>query len=297
MGQAWVERYPIARQTFAEADETLDIPLSALCWHGPEEDLQLTANTQPALLATAVAVLRVVQEMGVEPVAVAGHSLGEYSALVAAGSLDFGDALRLVRRRGEAMQEAVPVGQGAMAAILGLDADDVQTAASAASSEEICTVANLNAPGQIVIAGHTGAVQRAIDLCKEKGARRAILLPVSAPFHSPLMAPARASLAPFLQQAAFSDPGVPVVCNIDARPVMTGDQARDALTRQIDGPVRWAESVEWMAADGGAELFVEVGPGKVLTGLSRRIAPQIKTVSLSEPEGLEKLQERLDEPV
>ena len=297
MGQGWVERYPSARRAFEEADDTLGQPISELCWHGPEEDLQLTANTQPALLASSVAILRVLQEMGIEPVVVAGHSLGEYSALVAAGSLEYPDALRLVRRRGEAMQEAVPVGRGSMAAILGLDDSDVQAAASQASGEEVCTVANFNAPGQSVIAGHTAAVERAIELCKEKGARRAILLPVSAPFHSPLMAPARASLTPFLRQATFEDPGVPVVTNIDAMPVKTGDAARDALRRQIDGPVRWVESVEWMAGPGEAELFVEVGPGKVLTGLNRRIAPQIKTVSLGEPEGIEKLHERLGKSI
>ncbi len=295
MGRGWVDRYPSARLAFEEADDTLGMSLSALCWSGPEEDLQLTANTQPALLASSVAILRVLQEVGVEPVVVAGHSLGEYSALVAAGSLEYGDALQLVRRRGEAMQEAVPVGQGSMAAILGLDDDEVRAAASQASSEEVCTVANLNAPGQIVIAGHTRAVERAVELCKERGARRAILLPVSAPFHSPLMAPARESLTPFLRQTTFEDPGVPVVTNIDAAPAGTGDEARDALRRQIDGPVRWVESVEWMAAQGGAELFAEVGPGKVLTGLNRRIAPQIKTVSLNEPAGLETLQERLGE--
>jgi len=297
MGQGWVDRYPCARLAFEEADDTLGMPLSALCWTGPEADLQLTANTQPALLASSVAILRVLQESGVEPVVVAGHSLGEYSALVASGSLEYGDALRLVRRRGEAMQEAVPVGQGSMAAILGLDDDEVRAAASQASGEEVCTVANLNAPGQIVIAGHTRAVERTVDLCKEKGARRAILLPVSAPFHSPLMAPARQGLTPFLQQVTFADPGVPVVTNIDARPARTAEEARDALRRQIDGPVRWVESVEWMAEQGGAELFVEVGPGKVLTGLNRRIAPQIKTISLNEPKGLETLQERLGETV
>lgn len=297
MGQAWAEKYPIARQAFAQADETLGFPLTKLCWDGPEEELQLTANTQPALLATSIAILRVIRELDVEPVMVAGHSLGEYSALVAADGLEYPEALQLVRRRGEAMQEAVPVGEGSMAAILGLEADAVMAVASEAAGDQICTVANYNAPGQIVIAGHTEAVERAVELCKEEGARRALLLPVSAPFHSPLMAPARESLAPFLKRATFTNPEVPVVTNIDARPALTGDETRDALRRQIDGPVRWVESVEWMVAEGGADLFVEVGPGKVLTGLNRRIAPQIKTISLSEPEGLAKLQERLGESI
>lgn len=295
MGRSWADQFPVARQTFAEADDHLGFPLSDLCWNGPENDLQLTANTQPALLAAAVAVHRVIHEMGIEPAIVAGHSLGEYSSLVAAGGLEFGDALQLVRRRGEAMQKAVPVGQGSMAAILGLDAAEVQSAVAEAAGDEICVVANYNAPGQIVIAGHAQAVERAIQRCKDRGARRAVLLPVSAPFHSPLMAPARESLTPFLEATDFSDPEVPVVCNIDAVPVTTANQAREALRRQIDGPVRWVESVEWMARQAGTELFLEMGPGKVLTGLNRRIAPEIKTISLSEPEGLVKLQERLGE--
>lgn len=295
MGRAWAQEHPVARRAFAEADELLGLSLADLCWQGPEEELQLTANTQPALLATSVAILRVLQEEGIEPVAVAGHSLGEYSALVASGCLEYGEALRLVRRRGKAMQEAVPVGQGSMAAILGLEAREVLEATAQASGDEVCTVANYNAPGQIVVAGHTRAVEHAVELCKQRGARRAVMLPVSAPFHCPLMAPARESLTPFLEQATFANPAVPVVCNIDAEPVRTGDQARDALRRQIDGPVRWDESVSWMAAAERTELFVEVGPGKVLTGLNRRITPEIKTISLSEPEGLQKLMERLAE--
>ena len=295
MGKDWAKRYPVARQVYREADEILGFSLSDLCWLGPEEELQLTANTQPALLATSVAILRVVQDHGLEAIAVAGHSLGEYSALVAAGSIDFESALQLVRRRGLAMQEAVPVGQGSMAAILGLEAAAVRQAASEASGDEICSVANYNAPGQIVIAGHIGAVERAVEVCKERGARRAVLLPVSAPFHCSLMAPARKVLTPFLERASFSDPSIPAICNIDARPVKTGAEAQDALRRQIDGPVRWIESVEWMAGEADADLFAEVGPGKVLMGLNRKITPQIKTISLSEPTGLEKLQERLGE--
>lgn len=295
MGQTWADESPVARQTFAEADDSLEFALSQLCWHGPEADLQLTANTQPALLATSIAVFRVLQEEGVNPIAVAGHSLGEYSALVAAGALEFGQALRLVRRRGEAMQEAVPLGEGSMAAILGLEAEDVRAATHEAAPGEVCSVANYNAPGQVVIAGQVQAVDRAVELCKAKGARRAVLLPVSAPFHCPLMAPARESLTPYLRQTNFQDPRVPVICNVDARPVGTADEAREALRRQIDGAVRWDDCVRWMASEEGTDLFVEVGPGKVLTGLNRRITPKIKTLPLGEPGGLVKLRARLEE--
>lgn len=295
MGQTWAQEFSEAREAFSQADEALGFSVSDLCWQGPEEDLQLTANTQPALLASSVAILRVLQNRGIEPAVVAGHSLGEYSALVAAGALEYLQALRLVRRRGEAMQDAVPVGQGSMAAIMGLESELVQSAADRASGEEICTVANFNAPGQIVIAGHTAAVERTVKLCKEQGARRTVLLPVSAPFHCPLMAPAREALTPYLDQTVFVDPGVPVISNIDAQPVATGEQARDALRRQIDGPVRWVESVDWMATNASVDLFVEVGPGRVLTGLNRRITPAIKTISLSEPAGLAKLLERLED--
>lgn len=295
MGQAWANQYPEARQAYAEADDALGFAISEMCWSGPESDLQLTANTQPALLATAVAILRVVEKSVVSPVAVAGHSLGEYAALVAAGSLQYSDALRLVRRRGEFMQEAVPVGVGAMAAILGLAASEVAAVTAAVPADEVCTVANLNAPDQTVIAGHTGAVERAVEQCQERGARRAIMLPVSAPFHSPLMVPARENLTPFLEETEFLDPEIPVVSNIDAMPTVSGAAARDALVRQIDGPVRWVESVIWLADQANVELFVEVGPGRVLAGLNRRIAPQAKTISLHEPGGLEKLQERLGE--
>ena len=293
MGLQWAKANPVAKRAFKEADDVLGWSLSDLCWKGPEKDLQLTANTQPALLAASVAVLRVLQQEGIEPIAVAGHSLGEYSALVAAGALEYPQALHLVRRRGEAMQEAVP--EGSMAAILGLEAEEVRAATQEAALGEICTVANYNAPGQIVIAGGLEAVQRAIGLCQEKGARRAVTLPVSAPFHCPLMASARESLTPFLEETGFSDPQMPVISNVDARPVRTGDEAREALRRQIDGPVRWDECVRWMADRESAELFLEVGPGKVLTGLNRRITPQIKTLSLGEPEGWIRLRERLDE--
>lgn len=293
MGKSWAERFEVAKATFAEADEALDLPISRLCWEGPAEELQLTANTQPAILTVSIAIQRVLDQQGVEPILLAGHSLGEYSALVAAGALGFADALRLVRERGERMQAAVPVGDGAMAAILGLDANEVAEVSQLAAEGEVCAVANLNAPGQTVIAGHARAVERAVGLAKGKGARRAMLLPVSAPFHSPLMAPARRGLTPRLENTAFADPHPVVVSNIDAAPVRTGDEARSALERQIDGPVRWVEVVEWMVTQGRTEVFAEVGPGTVLAGLIRRISPGSAAVSVNEPDAIDKLMETL----
>jgi len=288
MGQGWAEASATVRETFEEADAALGEPLSKLCWEGPEEELQLTANTQPALLATSVAIYRGVQEKGIVPVAVAGHSLGEYSALVAAGSLAFADALRLVRQRGLFMQEAVPVGEGAMAAIIALDTEAVEAIAADASEGQVCALANLNGNGQTVIAGHRGAVERAVELAKERGARKAVLLAVSAPFHSPLMAPAREALTPLLEATQFADPTVPVVTNVDGQPVTTGDAARQALVRQVDSAVRWTESIAHMAEAMGIEAFAEVGPGKVLTGLNRRIARGTKCWSLAEPGAIDR---------
>lgn len=285
MGSAWVEAHPESKAVFQEADAALP-GLAELCWQGPAEELQLTANTQPAILATSIAIYRAAAPSLGQPALVAGHSLGEYSALVASGVLTFADALRLVRRRGELMQEAVPVGAGGMAAILGLEVAAVEALAAEAAQDESCGVANYNEPKQTVIAGHRAAVERAAELAKERGARRAMVLPVSAPFHSPLMAPARVGLTPMLEETAFSDPVMPVVTNVDARPVSTGAEARDALIRQIDQPVRWVESVEWMAREGGIQEFVEVGPGAVLTGLVRRITREVATVNLAEPEKL-----------
>lgn len=297
MGRAWAELYPQARAVFEEADTALGEPLSRLCWEGPEADLQLTRNTQPAILTCSIAVLRALQadeRVAAQPPALlAGHSLGEYSAQVAAGALDFADAVRLVRRRGELMQAAVPVGVGAMAAVLGLAPDAVAEVAAAASSpDEVCAVANYNSPEQTVIAGHRAAVERALALAKERGAKRALPLPVSAPFHSPLMAPARAGLEPFLNATTFQDPRPPVVCNVDAAEVTDGAAARQALIRQVDGPVRWVESVHAMAA-AGVTLFLEIGPGAVLTGLSKRIEPNAKAMSISEPAALESLAREL----
>ena len=290
MGRALAEAFPEARAVFEEADDTLGFPLSGLCFEGPEDELQLTANTQPAIVAMSVAVLRCYRARGpapAPPAFVAGHSLGEYSALVAAGALELADALRLVRARGQAMQRAVPVGEGAMAAVLGLSEEDTAAVAAEAARETggVCQLANLNAPGQIVIAGAAAAVGRAVELADERGARRAIPLPVSAPFHCALMAPARAAMAPLIRDVPMADPEVPVVCNVDAAEVTTAAAARDALIRQIDGAVRWSESVAMMASR-GVERLVEIGPGKVLSGLGRRIERSLKVKAIAEPEDL-----------
>ena len=289
MGRDWAEAFEDARQAFDEADQALGFGLSRLCWEGPEEELQLTANTQPAILTCSIAIHRVIarRQPGLVPVAMAGHSLGEYSALVAAGALDFATALRLVRRRGELMQEAVPVGVGAMAALMGIDSDVIYEVAREVAGEEVCAVANLNSPQQTVIAGHRAAVERAIAAAKERGARVAKLLPVSAPFHSPLMAPARRALEPLLAAAEFQDPSVPVVTNIDAAPAATGAAARDALERQVDGPVRWVESVRWMVDAAGVDTFLEVGFGKVLASLGRRIERDLTWTAMPEPKAVE----------
>ncbi len=288
MGRAWAEAYPEARAVFDESDRVLGFELTRLCWEGPAEELALTANLQPALVATSVAILRAAASRLPVPVAVAGHSLGEYSALVAAGTLDLADALRLVRRRGELMQEAVPVGEGAMAAILALDDAAVEALVAEVAGEQVLAVANKNAPGQVVIAGHREAVERAVEMARERRGKPRIL-PVSAPFHSPLMAPAREGLEPLLAATEFRDPSVPVVTNVDAAPVVTGLGARDALVRQVDSPVRWVETVEWMADEAGVTSFIEVGPGAVLSGTIRRIRPDAKRVGLAEPAGLDAL--------
>ncbi len=271
MGRDLAERYPSARAVFDEVDQALGFDLSGLCFGGPEEELQLTANTQPAILATSVAAYRALSEQGARPDFVAGHSLGEYSALVAAGALNLGVAARLVRRRGELMQEAVPVGVGAMAAILGISPEKVAEACEAAAQGRVCAPANFNSPEQTVIAGHKEAIERAVEECKARGARRAMMLKVSAPFHSALMRPAQEKMIEPLNAAHFNDLLFPIVNNVDAAIVTAGPPSRDALIRQISAPVRWTESVVRML-DEGVDTFVEVGPGKVLIGLVKAIA-------------------------
>lgn len=286
MGQAAAAAYPEARDAMAEADAALGDDLSGLCFNGPDERLVLTENTQPAILAVSVALCRVLTARGIVPSFVAGHSLGEYSAHVAAGTFSFADALRTVRRRGRYMQEAVPVGQGAMAAILGLDAAKVAQACEEASQGEVVSPANLNAPGQVVIAGSRDAVARAIDRAKALGAKRAIPLPVSAPFHCALMKPAEDRLAPDLRALAVSDPRMPVVANVDGQPRTDGRAAIEALVRQVSSPVRW-EDVMLRLASEGVRKYVEVGPGAVLTGLGRKIVKDATFVSIEEPAGLD----------
>jgi [acyl-carrier-protein] S-malonyltransferase len=288
MGKSLAERFPIAQQAFAEADDALGFAISDLCFNGPESDLKLTENTQPALLAVSVAAYRVLQETGLQPNYVAGHSLGEYSALVAAGSLGFDDALRLVRKRGRYMQEAVPPGIGAMAALLKLPEGKLDSVLAEAAQGEVVTAANLNSPDQIVIAGHAGAVQRAMDLAKAAGARRAMLLPVSAPFHCPLMKPAQDRLAADLNTAEFRDLAPPLVNNWQARMVTSGPEAREGLYRQVPNPVRWLDAMRLLAAE-GVTRFIEVGAGAVLTGLLRNIDPELQGIKFGEADDWEKL--------
>lgn len=274
MGKTLAEKFPVAQKTFSEADDALGFPLSKLCFEGPAETLQLTENTQPALLAVSIAAFRVLQEQGVHPDYVAGHSLGEYSALVASGSLNFADALRLVRKRGQYMQAAVPAGIGAMAALLKLPDGKLEAILAEASQGEIVSAANLNSPDQTVIAGHAAAVQRAVELAKTAGARRAILLQVSAPFHCSLMQPAQEKLAADLNATEFRDLAVPLVNNWHAALIRTGAEAREGLYQQVPNPVRWTETIRKLASE-GVTRFVEVGAGGVLTGLLKNINPEL----------------------
>jgi [acyl-carrier-protein] S-malonyltransferase len=286
MGREISEKFPIARAAFDEADSVLDSPISRLCFEGTEDELKLTENTQPAILATSVAVFRVLEENGVRPDFVAGHSLGEYSALVAAGAMKLSEAAPLVRRRGRYMQEAVPVGDGAMAAVLGLDLRAVQGVCEQASQEQVVAPANLNSPGQIVIAGNREAVERAVNLAKDAGAKRAILLQVSAPFHCSLLKPAENRLSPDLDNCSFSDLKYPLVTNVDARPIRTAAEARDALKRQVSRPVLWHETIQ-LLLDQGVRTFVEVGPGKVLLGLIRSIDKSVKMLNAEDEKSVE----------
>jgi [acyl-carrier-protein] S-malonyltransferase len=286
MGRELYEKYPAARAVFDEADAALGFSLSRLCFEGPEDRLKLTENTQPAILTTSIAAYRILEERGVRPDFVAGHSLGEYSALVAAGALRLSDAVSLVRRRGRYMQEAVPVGVGAMAALLGIDLNTVLSVCERAGEGQVIAPANLNSPGQIVVAGHREAVERAVNLAKEAGAKRAILLQVSAPFHCALLKPAEDRLAIDLDAVAFADLKFPLITNVDARPITIADDARSGLKRQVSRPVRWQESVEFMLA-AGAGRFVESGPGKVLLGLVRSIDKSVAMFNVEDEKSLE----------
>ena len=292
MGKDLFERFPVARETFDQADEALGKKLSQLCFEGPEDQLRLTENTQPAILTVSVAAWRVLEEKGIKPGFVAGHSLGEYSAHVAAGTVNFSDAVRTVRNRGKYMQEAVPVGTGAMAAILGMSLDAVGAICGDAAQGEVCEPANINSPDQIVISGHAAAVERAVKLAQERGAKRAILLPVSAPFHCSLMKPAQEKLAVDLQKLQFAAPKIPVVCNVYATPVEDGESSREALIRQVTGSVNWSDSMR-LLIERGVQTFVEVGPGKVLCGLMRQIDRSKKCLNVEDEASLQKTLEYL----
>lgn len=289
MGRELAERFPVAAETFAEADAALGFSLSKLCFEGPEADLRLTENTQPAIMTVSVAAARVLAGNGVQPALAAGHSLGEWSAHVAAGTLSFADAVRAVKARGAAMQKAVPAGQGAMAAVLALDAARVVEACEEAARETglVVQAANLNSPNQTVISGAAAAVEKASALCKAKGARRAVPLPVSAPFHCALMQPAQEEVARVLAGIALERPRIPVAANVSGGLVATAEAARDALIRQVTGAVRWVDCVQALKA-AGASAFVEVGPGKVLCGLLKQIDGELKSLNVEDAASFEK---------
>lgn len=288
MGRELARMYPVAQETFLEADAALGFKLSQVCWEGPEDKLRLTEITQPAILTVAVAAFRVLQEKGITPAITAGHSLGEYSAQVAAGTLDFRDAVCTVHHRGRYMQEAVPVGEGAMAAVLGMSIHQLQQVCNEAAHGGVCQPANINSPDQIVISGSKAAVERAAEMAKHRGAKRAIMLPVSAPFHSALMQPAQDRLAPDLQALAFHSMRVPVVTNVDAEVVSDPDQARDALIRQVTGAVQWEPCMRVLIGR-GISTFIEVGPGKVLCGLMRQIDKSRTCLNVEDEASLQKV--------
>jgi [acyl-carrier-protein] S-malonyltransferase len=294
MGRELVEQFAVAKSTFAEADEALGFSLSKLCFEGPEEDLRLTENTQPAILTNSVAVWRVLAAEGVTPALAAGHSLGEWSAHVAAGTLSFADAVRAVKARGRAMQQAVPAGQGGMAAVLMLDAAQVIEACAEAAAEtgQVVAAANINSPSQTVISGALHAVEKAIAICKAKGARRAVMLPVSAPFHCALMQPAQEDLARVLGGVTLRDPQIPVAANVTGKLVTTASEARDALIQQVTSEVRWVGCVQTLVA-AGANVFVEAGPGKVLTGLMKQIDAGQRALNVEDAASLEKTKAEL----
>ena len=285
MGKELAEKYAVARAVFEEADDALGFSVTKICFEGTEDELKLTANTQPAILTVSVAVHRVLAEKGLTADFVAGHSLGEYSALVAAGALKFSDAVHLVRKRGAYMQEAVPPGVGAMAAIMGLSHAVVADACKRAADREVCSAANLNSPEQTVISGHAGAVKRAVEIASQLGAKRAVILPVSAPFHSALMMPAQERLAEDLNKTEFGPLRVPLVTNVDADTIGSGAEAREALVRQVTAAVRWEESVRTLI-DEGVNTFVEVGPSRVLTGLLRQIERSVAALNVEDEKSL-----------
>jgi [acyl-carrier-protein] S-malonyltransferase len=292
MGRDLAENFPESRAVFEEADAALGFPLSKLCFEGSEDDLKLTENTQPAILTVSVAAYRALESRGVVPDFAAGHSLGEYSALVAAGSLDFSSAVKLVRQRGRYMQEAVPPGEGAMAAILGLSPADVADVCKKAAGSEVVSSANLNSPEQTVIAGSAAAVKRAVEIASQSGAKRAVILSVSAPFHCSLLMPAQQRLEPDLRAASFGPLRFPLITNVDAEAITSGDEARDALIRQVTLPVRWLESVREMI-DSGVNIFVEVGPGKVLSGLLRQIDRSVRCLGVEDAASLQSALEKV----
>jgi len=292
MGKELAERYPVAKRVFEEADHVLGYKLSQICFEGPEDQLRLTEITQPAILTASVAAWRVLNEKGVTPDFVAGHSLGEYSAHVAAGTISFADAARTVRNRGKYMQEAVPVGVGAMAAIVGMDLDKVTALCRDASQGQVCEPANINSPEQIAISGHAAAVEQATKLANERGAKLAKMLPVSAPFHCSLMKPAQDRLAADLHAMTFLDPAVPVACNVDAELVEDADRSRDALIRQVTGSVKWEQGMRLLITK-GVQTFVEVGPGKVLCGLMRQIERSKTCLTVGDEASLQKTLEQL----
>ena len=292
MGRELAEKYPVARRIFDEADRALGFPLSKMCFEGPAAELQLTANTQPAILAVSVAAAEVLGERGVRADFVAGHSLGEYSALVAARSIGLADAVRLVRKRGEFMQEAVPAGHGAMAALLGFDRAATEEVCREAAQGDIVSPANLNSPGQLVIAGHKAAVERAVELAKKRGAKRAVMLNVSAPFHCALLKPAQDRLAVELDRVEFRDPQVPLVNNVDACVAQSASDVLGGLKRQVTAPVRWEESIRFLRNE-GVTLFIELGPGKVLSGLVRQIDKQAECLHVEDVASLAETLSRL----
>jgi [acyl-carrier-protein] S-malonyltransferase len=292
MGRDLADNYPEAKGVFEEADESLGFSISKICFEGTEDELKLTANTQPAILTVSTAAYRTLAKQGITPDFVAGHSLGEYSALVAAGGLDFASAVKLVRARGCYMQEAVPPGEGAMAAVLGMSPGDVAEVCKKAADGDVVSPANLNSPEQTVISGAAAAVKRAVEIASQSGAKRAVILPVSAPFHCAMMMPAQKRLEADLKAARFTALKFPLITNVDAEAIVSGDEARDALIRQVTAPVRWLDSIHEMI-EAGVNVFVEVGPGKVLTGLLRQIDRGVRVFNVEDSASLKNTLEKI----